>query len=103
MKALRDGHHGDTPAVGILALREAVAADLDNRFPVGLARRSQDPPGGKPTMFMAILMFGQPASISFIRSGLPIYRSMIEFPARRQSRCRSEENNSPSRPRKRSN
>ena len=28
IKALRDGHHGYTPAIGILPLREAVAADL---------------------------------------------------------------------------
>ncbi len=29
IKAIRDGHHGYTPANGILPLREAVAADLD--------------------------------------------------------------------------
>src|ERR671932_2451204 len=34
VKALRDGHHGYTPAVGILPLREAVAADLHKRFSV---------------------------------------------------------------------
>ena len=28
VKALRDGHHGYTPATGIVPLREAVAADL---------------------------------------------------------------------------
>ena len=28
VKALRDGHHGYTPANGILPLREAVAADI---------------------------------------------------------------------------
>ena len=32
VKALRDGHHGYTPAVGILPLREAVAADLHKRY-----------------------------------------------------------------------
>src|ERR1700728_1151784 len=31
VKALRDGHHGYTPAVGILPLREAVAGDLHKR------------------------------------------------------------------------
>src|SRR6202158_4477523 len=35
-KALRDGHHGYTPANGILPLREAVAADLHTRFKVGV-------------------------------------------------------------------
>src|SRR6201981_494012 len=34
VKALRDGHHGYPPAVGIPALREAVAADLHRRFAV---------------------------------------------------------------------
>src|ERR1700710_697481 len=34
VKALRDGHHGYTPATGIAPLREAVAADLLRRFAV---------------------------------------------------------------------
>ncbi len=81
IKALRDGHHGYTPANGILPLREAVSADLHNRFGVEV-----DPdlvlivPGGKVTMFMAILMFGEPgAEILYPDPGFPIYRSMIEF------------------------
>ncbi len=37
-------------------------------------------PGGKPTMFMSILMFGEPgAEIIYPDPGFPIYRSMIEF------------------------
>jgi aspartate aminotransferase len=81
VKALRDGHHGYTPAVGILALREAVAADLHKRFNVTV---SPDEvmilPGGKPTMFMSILMFGEPGvDILYPDPGFPIYRSMIEF------------------------
>jgi aspartate/methionine/tyrosine aminotransferase len=37
-------------------------------------------PGGKVTMFMAILMFGEPgAEIIYPDPGFPIYRSMIEF------------------------
>ena len=37
-------------------------------------------PGGKVTMFMAILMFGEPgADILYPDPGFPIYRSMIEF------------------------
>jgi aspartate aminotransferase len=80
-KALRDGAHGYTPAVGILPLREAVAADLHKRFNVDV---SPDAvmifPGGKPTMFMSILMFGEPgADILYPDPGFPIYRSMIEF------------------------
>ncbi len=81
IKALRDGHHGYTPAPGILPLREAVAADVHRRLGVEI-----DPglvmvvPGGKVTMFMAILMFGEPgADILYPDPGFPIYRSMIEF------------------------
>ncbi len=81
IKALRDGHHGYTPANGILPLREAVAADLHKRYG---ATVSPDEvmimPGGKPTMFMSILMFGQPGvEIMYPDPGFPIYRSMIEY------------------------
>ncbi len=81
IKALRDGHHGYTPAVGITPLREAVAADLGKRFKVSV---SPDEvmilPGGKPTMFMSILMFGEPGvDILYPDPGFPIYRSMIEY------------------------
>ncbi|NVK34625.1 MAG: pyridoxal phosphate-dependent aminotransferase [Rhodobacteraceae bacterium] len=81
IKALRDGHHGYTPATGILPLREAVAADLHKRLNV---ETNPDNivivPGGKVTMFMAILMFGEPgAEIIYPDPGFPIYRSMIEF------------------------
>ena len=81
VKALRDGHHGYTPATGILAVREAVAADLAKRYRVTV---SPDAvlivPGGKVTMFMALLMFGEPgADILYPDPGFPIYRSMIEY------------------------
>ena len=81
IKAIRDGHHGYTPATGILPLREAVAADLHRRF---AAKVNPDNvlivPGGKVTMFAAILMFGEPgAEILYPDPGFPIYRSMIEF------------------------
>ena len=81
IKAMRDGHHGYTPANGILPLREAVAADIWRRHAAKV-----DPadvvimPGGKPTMFFAMLMFGQPgAEILYPDPGFPIYRSMIEY------------------------
>jgi len=81
IKALRDGHHGYTPATGIKPLREAVAADLHKRFKADV---SPDlvfiAPGGKVTMYAAILMFGEPgADILYPDPGFPIYRSMIEF------------------------
>ncbi|MDQ0471106.1 pyridoxal phosphate-dependent aminotransferase [Labrys wisconsinensis] len=81
VKALRDGHHGYTPATGVLPLREAVAADVERR--TGAAVSPDEVivvPGGKVTMFMAILMFGEPgAEILYPDPGFPIYRSMIEF------------------------
>ena len=81
VKALRDGHHGYTPATGILPLREAVAADLHKRFGVEVSPDEvMIVPGGKVTMFMAILMFGEPgAEILYPDPGFPIYRSMIEY------------------------
>ena len=80
-KAMRDGHHGYTPAVGIKPLREAVAADLAKRFAVKVSPDEvMIMPGGKPTMFMSILMFGEPGvDILYPDPGFPIYRSMIEF------------------------
>ncbi|CAH1663569.1 MULTISPECIES: pyridoxal phosphate-dependent aminotransferase [unclassified Chelatococcus] len=81
IKALRDGHHGYTPATGILPLREGVAADIHRRL--GVTVSPDDVlivPGGKVTMFAAILMFGEPgAEILYPDPGFPIYRSMIEF------------------------
>jgi len=81
IKAMRDGHHGYTPAKGIPALREAVAADVEARRGAKI-----DPehfmimPGGKPTMFFAILMFGEPgAEIIYPNPGFPIYESVIRY------------------------
>ncbi len=81
VKALRDGHHGYTPSVGIAPLREAVAADVHRRLGASIdPGRVMIVPGGKITMFAAILMFGEPgAEILYPDPGFPIYRSMIEF------------------------
>jgi aspartate/methionine/tyrosine aminotransferase len=81
IQALRDGHHGYTPANGLPQVREAVAADLERRHGAKV-----DPdcvvivPGGKPTMFFAILMFGEPgAEIMYPNPGFPIYESLIKY------------------------
>ncbi len=81
IKALRDGHHGYTPANGILALREAVARDMSARRGIEVdADRVVIVPGGKVTMAFAIMMFGEPgAEIMYPDPGFPIYRSMIEY------------------------
>jgi len=80
-KALADGHHGYTPSNGIPELREAVAADIENRIGTPI-----DPdcvvivPGGKVTMAMAMMMFGEPgAEIMYPDPGFPIYESMIRY------------------------
>ncbi|NTS32148.1 pyridoxal phosphate-dependent aminotransferase [Phyllobacterium sp. BT25] len=81
IKALRDGHHGYTPATGLVAAREAVA-----RRTLATTGMEVSPdniiivPGGKVTMFAAIMIFGEPAAeILYPDPGFPIYRSMIEF------------------------
>ncbi|MBM3565668.1 MAG: pyridoxal phosphate-dependent aminotransferase [Alphaproteobacteria bacterium] len=81
IKALKDGHHGYTPANGILPLREAVAADLSRRMGADV-----DPgcvvivPGGKMTMFFAVMMFGEAgAEIIYPDPGFPIYESLVRF------------------------
>jgi aspartate/methionine/tyrosine aminotransferase len=81
IKALRDGHHGYTPANGLLATREAVVRRTLAMTGVEISPESvMILPGGKPTMFAAILMFGEPgADILYPDPGFPIYRSMIEF------------------------
>ena len=81
IKALEDGHHGYTPANGLPVLREAVAADLEKRHG---AQVNPDNvivvPGGKPTMFFAVLMFGEEgAEIMYPNPGFPIYESVIKY------------------------
>lgn len=80
IKALKDGHHGYTPANGLLECREAVV-----RRTLALTGEEVSPenimitPGGKPAMYAAIIMFGEPgAEIMYPDPGFPIYRSMIE-------------------------
>jgi aspartate aminotransferase len=81
VKALRDGQHGYTAAVGIEPLREAVARRTLQTTGVEVSPGSVlIVPGGKVTMFAAILMFGEPdVDILYPDPGFPIYRSMIEF------------------------
>lgn len=81
IKAMRDGHHGYTPANGIPEVREAVSADI-----LKYRKCAVHPdnvvlmPGGKPTMFFAVLMFGAPGKeIIYPNPGFPIYESVIKF------------------------
>ena len=78
---MRDGHHGYTPANGLPVLREAVSNDLKRRHNVKVNPKNVIiVPGGKPTMFFTILMFGEPGvEIMYPNPGFPIYESLINY------------------------
>ena len=80
-RALAEGHHGYTPAAGIPELREAVATELEGRYDVRLpAGNVLIVPGGKVTVFFAVLIFGEPGvEILYPNPGFPIYESAIAF------------------------
>ncbi len=80
-KALDDGHHGYVLSNGILECRQAVTRKIKKLY-----NKVVDPervlimPGGKPTMFFAISIFGEPgAEIIHPTPGFPIYESMINY------------------------
>ena len=81
VKALRDGHHGYTPANGLLQTREAVVRRTLTTTGIEVSPENvMIMPGGKPTMFAAITMFGEPGTeILYPDPGFPIYRSMIDY------------------------
>lgn len=81
IQALKDGHHGYTPANGLPQLREAVAQDLHRRHGATVSPDNVIVvPGGKPTMFFAVLMFGEPGvEIMYPNPGFPIYESVIQY------------------------
>ncbi len=96
MKALQDGHHGYTSSNGIPELREAVAFDLKQRHQVHVNPDSiVVVPGGKPTIFFSILMFGGADSeIIYPDPGFPIYNSLINFTGSRGVPVSIKEKNS---------
>ena len=80
-KALEDGHHGYTPANGTLELRQSVCAHIKKMYGANIdPARVLITPGGKPTMYFAIMLFGEPGSeIIYPEPGFPIYESMIQY------------------------
>ena len=80
-RCLADGHHGYTPAPGILPLREAIAADIFRRRGCQIdPDRIVVVPGGKVTIAFAVLMFGEPgAEILYPNPGFPVYESLIRY------------------------
>ena len=81
IKALRDGHHGYTPASGIPPLRQAISDDIYRRHDVKVEPdRILAVPGGKVTMFLAMMIYGEPGcEILYPNPGFPIYESTIRF------------------------
>jgi len=80
-KALDAGHHGYVLSNGILECRQAVTRKIKKLY-----KKDIDPervlimPGGKPTMYYAILCFGEPgAEIIHPTPAFPIYESMINY------------------------
>jgi len=80
-KALDDGHHGYVLSNGILECRQAVTRKIKKLY-----NKDIDPervlvmPGGKPTMYYAILCFGESgAEIIHPTPAFPIYESMINY------------------------
>ncbi len=94
IKALKDGHHGYTPANGILTLREAVSEDLFLRHQAEVSPENIIiMPGGKPTMFFTILMFGGPnTEIMYPNPGFPIYESLINYSGSKAVPIKLDEN-----------
>ena len=81
IKALKDGHHGYTPASGIPPLRQAISDDIYRRHDVKVEPdRILAVPGGKVTMFLAMMIYGEPGcEILYPNPGFPIYESTIRL------------------------
>ena len=81
IKALKDGHHGYVLPNGIIECREAVSRKIKKLYKANIdPARVIIMPGGKPTMYYAITLFGEPgAEIIYPNPGFPIYKSMIDY------------------------
>ena len=80
-KALDDGHHGYVLPNGIIECRKAVTRKIKKLYNADISpERVIIMPGGKPTMYYAITLFGEPgAEIIYPDPGFPIYESMINY------------------------
>jgi len=81
IKALNEGHHGYVLPNGTIECREAVSRKINNLYNVDInPERIIIMPGGKPTMYYAITLFGEPGTeIIYPDPGFPIYESMINY------------------------
>jgi aspartate aminotransferase len=80
-KALDDGHHGYVLPNGIIECRQAVTRKIKKLYNADIdPERVIIMPGGKPTMYYAITLFGESgAEIIYPDPGFPIYESMINY------------------------
>ena len=80
-KAIDDGHHGYVISNGIPECREAVCRKINKLYGADInPDRIIITPGGKPTMYFAVSMFGEPgAEIIYPDPGFPVYESMINY------------------------
>ena len=80
-KALDEGHHGYVLPNGIIECRQAVTRKIKKLYNTDIdPERVIIMPGGKPTMYYAITLFGEPgAEIIYPDPGFPIYESMINY------------------------
>ena len=80
-RALKDGHHGYVLPNGIPECREAVSKKIKSLYNANVnPERIIIMPGGKPTMFYAISLFGESGGeIIYPDPGFPIYKSMIDY------------------------
>lgn len=80
-RAIAEGHHGYTPAPGILPLREAIADDLNRRFDVAVSPADITvTPGSKVALFFALQTLGEIGSeIIYPNPAYPGYESIIAF------------------------
>ena len=68
-KALEDGHHGYTAANGTLELRQSVCAHIKRMYSATIdPSRVLITPGGKPTMYFAIMLLANPVQRLFIQN-----------------------------------
>jgi len=81
VKALKDGHHGYVLPNGIIECRESVSRKIKSLYKANInPERILIMPGGKPTMYYAISLFGEPgAEVIYPDPGFPIYKSMINY------------------------
>jgi len=80
-KALDEGHHGYVLPNGTIECRKAVTRKIKKLYNTEIdPERVVIMPGGKPTMYYAITLFGEPgAEIIYPDPGFPIYESMINY------------------------